>query len=93
MKKTGPGPVARKKAASNDTIVKASDKSGKMYDISVKKGSGYYNMAKKMGAVPAALRSIDVNKDTDPWVAGVSAAEKKRRLDALSASSKKTKNK
>lgn len=91
--KKGPGPVARRSAASNDTIVKASDKSGKMYDISVKKGSGYYNMAKKVGAVPASLRGIDVNKDTDPFVAGVSAAEKKRRLDALNASSKNKKNK
>ena len=87
MKKTGPGPVARRSAA-KDTIVKASDAEGKMYKISVKTGSGLAGVAKKLGAVPASLRVRSFNESTDPSTAGISEAEKKKRLDAINKKKK-----
>lgn len=66
----------------SDTIVKAYG-GGEYYDITVKKGSGYAKMAKKLGYVPSNLRPIDVNKSTDPAATGISSKERQRRLNAL----------
>ena len=72
-----PGPFRQ-----NDTVVKAYG-GGEYYDITVKKGSGYAKMAKKLGYVPSNLRPVDVNKTTDPAATGISESERQKRLNAL----------
>jgi len=51
------------------------------YDISVKEGSPYHKHAQKYGSVQGSLRNIHgVTKSTDPYTAGISKEEKKRRM-------------
>ena len=59
------------------------EKDPKGYPISVKKGSGYDIMAKKLGGktLPNTFRNVTYTKETDPAALGISPEEKKRRRE------------
>jgi hypothetical protein len=64
-------------------IVKTTNpKSGKEYDLEVAEDSNTDRVAQELGSVPEPFRSITVTKDTDPFAAGISDADKTARKDA-----------
>lgn len=89
MRYKGPGDKQKKKATVKDTIVDATDSKGNIYKIAVKSNSNYARMARQFGSVPGNLRPTSVDESTDPFTAGISAEESKKRLEALNKPLKK----
>lgn len=74
--KAGKRPTMRK-----DTVVTYNPGGGQApYGIKVKKGSPYAKQAKKLGSVTPGFRAGSFTQKTDPFAAGISPGEKKKRM-------------
>ena len=92
-RKNGPGDKNKKKSMNarptqaRDTVVSVSQPGGGSYKIKVKTGSPYAKAAKKIGSVPSSFRAGSFTEKTDPLAAGISPAEKKKRMTAYGTKS------